>query len=109
MSKSIKVTDSSGNIFADLGVDQPDEVLAKAQLAHTIINIVKYRHLTQVETARVLSVDQPKISALMNGRIYGFSMERLLGFINALDRDVEIRVRKKPRTREQARLKVVAV
>ncbi len=105
--KTTKVTDSSGNIFADLGVDAPDEMLAKAQLAHAIISIVTHRHMTQAEAAKVLGTDQAKISALANGRLGGFSIERLIHFTNALDRDVEIRIRKKPRSRSEARFHVV--
>ncbi|HEC90609.1 MAG TPA: XRE family transcriptional regulator [Alphaproteobacteria bacterium] len=103
----MKVTDGSGNIFADLGVDAPDEMLAKAQLAHAIIGIIKHRHMIQVEAAKVLGTDQAKISALANGRLGGFSIERLIHFTKALDRDVEIRIRRKPRSRSKARFHVV--
>ncbi|MHA1598103.1 MAG: helix-turn-helix domain-containing protein [Alphaproteobacteria bacterium] len=103
-----KVTDGSGNIFADLGIDAPDEMLAKAQLAHTIISIIKHRHITQAQAAKILGTDQAKVSALANGRIGGFSIERLIHFTNALDRDVKIRIKKKPRTRQGARFHVVA-
>ncbi len=105
--KSTRVTDSGGNIFADLDVDAPDEMLAKAQLAHAIISIIKHRHMTQAKAAKVLGTDQAKVSALANGRLGGFSIERLIHFTKALDRDVEIRISKKPHTRPKARLHVV--
>lgn len=102
------VIESSGNIFADLAVDQPAEALAKARLAFMIATIIKGRHLTQKDAAALLGTDQAKVSALVNGRLHGFSLERLLFFLTALDRDVEIRVKKKPRTRGAARVEVKA-
>src|SRR5660397_128371 len=99
-------TRSSGNVFADLGLPQSDELLAKAALANQIASIVSHRHLTQAETARVLGTGQPKVSELLAGKLDGFSIERLIRFLNALDRDVQILVSPKPRSRENATLKV---
>jgi predicted XRE-type DNA-binding protein len=100
-------TASSGNVFADLGLPQPDELLAKAALAHQIASIAKHRHLTQTETARLLGTSQPKVSDLFAGRLAGFSMERLIRFLNSLDRDVSIMVSPKPKARERATVRVV--
>ena len=86
----IKVTPSSGNVFADIGVQEPEEELAKAQLASRIREIVRQRRLTQVAAAGILRIDQPKVSALVRGRLSGFSIERLLRFIRALEYNVEI-------------------
>jgi predicted XRE-type DNA-binding protein len=61
------------------------------------------RGLSQTEAARLLDINQPKISALVNYRLEGFSVERLMKFLNALDRDVEIVIRKKPRSKRAAR------
>ena len=55
------------------------------------------RGLTQMQAASVLKVTQPKISALLHGRLEGFSMDRLVRFLNALDQDVRISVRPKAR------------
>ena len=98
---------SSGNVFADLGLPLPEERLAKAELARHISRILAHRHLTQAAAAELLGIDQPKVSAIMNGRQGGFSMERLLTFLLALDHDIEIRVTKKPRNRGSAHLNVV--
>ena len=103
----IEVEKNSGNVFADLGLPLPEERLAKAELARNISRILTDRHLTQAAAAELLGVDQPKVSAIMNGRLSGFSMERLLAFLLALDRDIEIRVKKKPRNRMTANLNVV--
>ena len=99
-------TASSGNVFTDLGVPHSDELLAKAALAHQIASIATHRHLTQAETARLLNTTQPKISELFAGKLAGFSMERLIRFLNALDRDVRIVVSPKPRSRGHATLQV---
>ncbi len=106
MSNAIEHEVSSGNVFADLGLTEPEERLAKASLARKIAEILNKRHLTQAESAKLLKLDQPKVSAIMNGRLAGFSLERLLLLLISLDRDVEIRIKKKPRTREHASLVV---
>ena len=92
----VKMTRSSGNVFADLGLARPEERLAKAGLALEIERIVRKRELTQAEAGKILGIDQPKVSALRQGRLSGFSVERLMRFLNALDRDVEIVVKAKP-------------
>lgn len=84
---------SSGNVFADLGLPDAPELQAKADLAYEISRTIDQRSLTQVEAAEILGVDQPKVSALVRGRLDGFSMERLYRFLNALGKDVEIVVR----------------
>jgi predicted XRE-type DNA-binding protein len=99
-------TVSSGNVFADLGLPDSDELLAKADLAHQITSIAKHRHLTQTETARILGTTQPKVSDLFAGRLNGFSMERLIRFLNALDRDVQIIVTVKSKTSDRATVRV---
>lgn len=100
------VVPSSGNVFADLGLRDADEKQARVRLAVAINQIIEARRLSQTAAARVLSINQPKISALVNYRLEGFSVERLMHFLNALDRDVEIVIRKKPRSKRSARIVV---
>ena len=99
-------TVSGGNVFDDLRLPESDELLAKAALAHQIASIAIHRHLTQTETARLLNTTQPKVSDLFAGKLAGFSMERLIRFLNALDRDVRIVVSPKPRSRSHATVQV---
>jgi len=106
MNDETKVTPSSGNVFADLGLPNADEELAKADLAFEIGRVIEERGLTQVEAAKVMGVDQPKVSALLRYRLDGFSMERLYRLLNALGRDIEIIVSPKPKGRKQATLRV---
>lgn len=87
------IEEGSGNVFADLGLPNPDELLTKAKLMSAINQIIEERTLTQAQAAQLLGIDQPKISALSHGRISGFSVERLFRFLNKLDRDVEIVIR----------------
>ena len=108
MRKKIPIHGGSGNVFADVGLENPEEYLAKAELARQIINVVAARKLTQGEAANLLGVNQPKVSALKNGQLDGFSTERLIRFLNALGRDVKIVVSLKPRSRGLARLTVLA-
>ena len=108
MSKRIEVEQGSGNIFADIGLPNPEERLAKADLAIRISEAIRARRLTQTQAARVLKIDQPKISRLLRGHLSGFSAERLMHFLTLLGRDVEITVRPAPRSRHQGRLRVVA-
>jgi predicted XRE-type DNA-binding protein len=89
----IEHTKGSDNVFADLGIPNAEEYLAKADLAREIINIVRHRGLTQNQAAAILNVDQAKVSALSRGRLDGFSMERLTRFLRFLGKRVEIAVR----------------
>ena len=86
-------TVGSENVFEDLGFDHPDEELAKAKLVMAIAEAIRQRKLTQVQAAALLGIDQPKVSALLKGRYGGFSTDRLLRLLVALDRDVEIVVK----------------
>ena len=103
----IPVTPSSGNVFADIGVPEPEEELAKAQLASRIREIVRGSRLTQVAAAAVMGIDQPKVSALLSGRLSNFSSERLMRLLTRLGQDVEIVVKSKPRRRQRGRIRVV--
>jgi predicted XRE-type DNA-binding protein len=104
----ITVTPSSGNVFADLDFAEPAEELAKAKLASRIRQIIKDRRLTQVAAATLMGVDQPKVSALLNGRLANFSSERLMRLLTALGQDVDIILRAKPRNRERGRVRVLS-
>lgn len=103
----IPVTDGSGNVFADLGVADPEEQLAKAQLASLIRDAIKRRRLTQADAARLTGLDQPKVSALVNGRLGGFSSDRLMRSLTALGQDVEIVVRTKARSSARGHIRVI--
>ncbi len=94
MSDDTTVHDSSGNVFADLGIENPEEYLAKAELAAEIHRIVQRRRLTQVAAAKLLGIKQPKVSDLLKGRLDGFSTDRLLRFITCLGYDVQIKLSK---------------
>lgn len=98
---------SSGNVFEDLGLSEPADRLAKAELARKIAEIITKRHMNQADAAKLLGVDQPKISNIMNGRFSGFSLERLIHFLNVLGREVQIIVKQKPRSQAMGKLKVV--
>jgi predicted XRE-type DNA-binding protein len=95
----VPVRAGSGNVFADLGLPDADDRLAKAELAHEICSLIRSARLTQVQAARRLGVDQPKVSALLRGRLKDFSIERLLRFANRLGRDVHIHLRPAERRR----------
>lgn len=103
----IPVTASSGNVFADMGLPEPEEELTKAQLASHIRNVIKRHRLTQAAAASLMGIDQPKVSALLNGRLANFSSERLMRLLTALGQDVEITVKAKPRNRPHGRIRVI--
>lgn len=92
MKKKIQYEESSGNVFADLGIENPEEALAKAELARQIGKLIKKKKLTQKQAAEILGIDQPKISALIRGRLRSFSLERLIRFLNELGQDVSIMI-----------------
>lgn len=92
MKRKIEYEESSGNVFADLGLPNPEEALAKAEVARQIGKILKKQRLSQTKAAKILGIDQPKVSALLHGYLTGFSLERLLRFLNELGQDVTIAI-----------------
>jgi predicted XRE-type DNA-binding protein len=99
-----RVTEGSGNVFADLGLPNPEQELLKAQLTLQIYTILKDSGMRQVEMAKVLGVRQPQVSLLMRNRAGNFSVGRLMEFLMALRRDVEITVRPARRSTAHCRL-----
>jgi predicted XRE-type DNA-binding protein len=102
------VTLSSGNVFADLKLPNAEELQTKVRLAASINAILTRRRLTQVQAARVLGVNQPKVSALKGYKLEGFSVGRLMRFVTALEHDLVIEIR--PHTKAKgaaARIQVV--
>lgn len=99
------VQTSSGNVFADLGFTNSDEMLVKAELARKISAAIAVRNMTQDDAAKFLGIDQPKISALMKGKLTGFSFERMFRYLNIFGSDIEITV--KPKSSNNARISVV--
>ena len=103
-----EITHGSDNVFADLGLPDADERQTKVKLAQEINRILDELRLKQADIAGLLGINQPKVSALMNFKLDGFSVERLMGFLVALDRDVEIVIRRKPKKKQKASLSVTA-
>jgi predicted XRE-type DNA-binding protein len=102
----IRVERSSGNVFADLRIPNAEEYLAKAELAAKVFKIIRSRRLTQTAAGKLLGISQPKVSALLHGRLDGFSTDRLFRFLNALGCDVQITIsRPRPRARGCIRVK----
>ena len=102
-----QVIPSSGNVFADMNLPDAAELDTRARLGAAICRIVERRRLTQAEVAAALAINQPKVSALLNYKLEGFSVERLMRFLVVLGQDVEIVTKARPRSRP-ARLAVRA-
>jgi len=110
MSKDIKVyEDGSQNVFADIGVRDPEDSLVRAKLVKQIAEIIEKKSLRQSEIADILGVDQSKVSKLVRGRISGFTSDRLLRFLNRLGCDVKIEIRRTRIVKTRGRVTVVAV
>jgi len=90
MSDNIKYTKGSGNVFEDLGFDNSEEELAKAKLASAIYDIIEERKLSKKEVGMILGIDQSEVTVLKNGRLTGFSIERLFSLLLALDQEIDI-------------------
>jgi predicted XRE-type DNA-binding protein len=105
--QNVKVEVGSGNVYADLGYGDADEMLIKAQLVTEIADIIKRKGLTQTEAAKLLEMPQPKLSNLLSGRFRGFSERRLMDCLTKLGRDVKIVVKPAPRSRASGRLSIV--
>lgn len=106
-SLGVEVEEGSGNVFADLGFPDAEERKTKVLLAIQIQQVLEERRLTQAGAARILGVSQPKVSALVNGRLEGFSVERLMIFLTSLGRDVQITVSPRRSVRAAGRIRVV--
>ena len=102
------ITRGTGNVFADLGFPDAAERQAKLRLAYAINGVIARKRLTQAAAAGKLGINQPKVSALANYKLEGFSVERLMTFLTALGQDVEIVIRNKARSRTSGRISVVA-
>ena len=106
--KRNRVTASAGNVYKDLGFPNAGTELAKAKLAHRIVSVIEDLELTQRKAAETLGIDQPGVSHLIRGNLKRFSMDRLFRFLNALGCDVEIMVKRKPRSRSHASVRVAS-
>ena len=104
-SHKIRIKDSSGNVFQDLGFPNPEREQLKARLTLKIYRLIKERGLTQAAAGAILGVKQPHVSALMRGQSGNFSVERLMDFLTAMGHDVEISVR--PARREHGDVSLV--
>jgi predicted XRE-type DNA-binding protein len=102
MSKHIEVEPSSGNVFADLGLPNPEEHLVKATLALAITRTLSERGLTQEQAGAILGLAQPKVSDLVRGHLDKFTIDRLMRYMCKLDYDVTISFKPKPKSREEA-------
>ena len=105
--EDLPVRASSGNLFADLGRPDAEEALTRVRLAQQIAEIIERQSLNQTDAAALMGLDQPKVSALVRGRLSGFSTDRLLRCLTALGQDVEIVVRDKPCNQPQAHISVI--
>ena len=101
-------TESSGNVFEDLGFANSKELLAKAELARQVYLIIRKRGLTQTAAASLLGMKQPDVSLLMRARLSRFSTDRLIQMLNVLDRDVEIVVKRKSSSKRKGYVRVIA-
>ncbi len=96
------IKNNTYNIFADLGLPNPEERLAKAELARQINNLIEKKRLNQTAAAKLLEIDQPKVSALSKGKLAGFSLERLFKFLNILDQEIVIKIVPKKKSKKSA-------
>jgi predicted XRE-type DNA-binding protein len=101
------ITQGSTNVYADLESPDSEQMLLKAQLAEKISQIIQRRHLTQTEAASILGIPQSKLSLILRGQFRGVSELKMLECLNRLGRDVQIVVKKAPRTKSQGRISVV--
>ncbi len=104
--QGIQIEKGSGNVYADLGFPDSEDMLVKAQLVTKIAEIIRQRRLTQAQAAKLLRLTQPKISRLLRGEFRGISERRLLQCLTRLGRDVQIVVKQTPHRRAQGQLTI---
>jgi predicted XRE-type DNA-binding protein len=105
--KTIKVELGSGNVFADIGLEDAEELLLKAKLVSKISQLIEKKGLTQAEIAKRTGLDQPKVSRLLCGQLSGFSADRLFAVLNRLGHSVEVRISAKERPPEKSHTRVM--
>lgn len=98
---------STGNVFADLGIEMPEDDMLKVNIAHAITNVIQSGGYTQEKAAKIMGIDQPKVSKLLRGRLSEFGVEWLMLRLLLLGYDIEFRV-KKTRSQKRGRIKLVA-
>lgn len=101
------ITASSGNVFADLGLNAPDELQAKAMLMSKVAALLTEKKLNQTAAGKLLGIDQPRVSALVNGKLSLFSTDKLMEFLTVLGNDVDIVVKKRPKAKGPGRIQVL--
>src|SRR5580658_194441 len=104
MRRRIRVEEGSGNVFADIGLPNPEEALAKAEIARQVNRIIARRGLNQIEAGAILGISQPRVSDLACGRLGKFSLEKLIDFAKRSGNDVEIRMKPSRRPHLTVRL-----
>lgn len=97
----------SGNVYADLGFPDAEEMFIKAQLVSKISQIIEEKGYTQTQAAKILRLTQPKLSKMLRGHFHGFSERKVMDCLTRLGRDVQIVVRAAPRSRRQGEVSVV--
>jgi predicted XRE-type DNA-binding protein len=107
MTEQIKVYSSSGNVFADLGLPNPDELLIKAELVHQISEIISARQLTESEASELLEIECSTLTKLLRGELSKFSIELLFRLLNILGSNIEIHVITNVRPDIQAQTRIV--
>jgi len=106
--RGVEIVRGTGNVLADLGFPDAAERQAKLRLAYELNQVLGQQKLTQAQAAKILGIGQPKVSALLRYKLAGFSVERLMTLLTALDQDVEIVIKRKPRSRRSGRISIVA-
>ena len=102
IAENMQVEHSSGNVFTDLGLPNPEEHLVKATIALAIARTIRERELTQEQAGKILGLAQPKVSNLIRGELDKFTIDRLMRYMRKLDYDVTISFAPKPKSREAA-------
>jgi predicted XRE-type DNA-binding protein len=103
----VEIEESCGNVYKDLGIANASEMQVKSQLAAKIGEIIKARHLTQVQASEILGLSQPKLSEMLRGKFRGISEAKMMECLLLLGRDVQIVVKSAPRSRKEGRLEVI--
>jgi len=88
--RRIEVYEGSGNVFADLGLPNPEERLLKANIVRELHRLIKQRGLTQVKAAKLIGIHQPDLSLLLRGDFDDYSVGRLMKMLTAFEQDIEI-------------------
>jgi predicted XRE-type DNA-binding protein len=109
LEENIEFELSSGNVFADIGFENSQEMLLKSELVRQINHTIKGRELSSAQAKELLNLDDDMLANLSRGRLTELTIENLFRYLNILGRDLEVVLKPRSASSSQGKLKVTVI